>query len=88
MTPEKWNIPAIILTNTVQHLPNAGPPQSWGAAAHSTALALLQPFITQEGVRASDPTGRGTLGEEEAGEQTEGCVGDEQRAARFDMRPQ
>ena len=52
-----------------------GPPQSWGAAAHSTALALLQPFITQEGVRASDPTGRGALGEEEAGEQTEGCQG-------------
>ena len=38
-----------------------GPPQSWGAAAHSTALALLQPFITQEGVKDSDPTGRSAL---------------------------
>ena len=64
-----------------------GPPQSWDAAAHSTALALLQPFITQEGVRASDPTGRGALGEEEAGEQTEGCRG-RMEAGHFDRRAQ
>ena len=52
-----------------------GPPQSWDAAAHSTALALLQPFITQEGVRDSDPTGRGTLGEDEAGGEDRGPWG-------------
>ena len=52
-----------------------GPPQSWDAAAHSTALALLQPFITQEGVRASDPTGRGTLGKDEARGEDRGLCG-------------
>ena len=73
--------------NTVQHLPNAGPPQSWDAAAHSTALALLQPFITQEGVRASDPTGRGALGKYEEGGEDRGHGG-RMETVTFDMRPQ
>ena len=40
LTPEKWNIPAIILTNTVQPLPNGGPPPSPGVQQHTAQLSL------------------------------------------------